>query len=224
MTERQKTLKWIGPEALRMLLVPVGDLTTHPQNPRRGNIDRIADSLSRFGQMRPIPYQESTGYIVAGNHTFRAAVETLGWTHVAAVPAELEDGEALAYVIADNRTADLGEYDDAALAAALNSLMDGGKIAGTGFTAEEIEVELARIRDSMQEPLPPVPDEPDASGLRTLRGADPLVQELILAYDPETYVRFGNFVKILSKEYGTKGIHETVYQAIEREARRVNAE
>ena len=221
-------VKWVGPEALRPLLVPVAELSTHPQNPRRGDIDRIAESLARFGQMRPAPFQRSTGYIAAGNHTYRAAVEKLGWTHFAAVPADLDDEETLGYVIADNRTADLGEYDDASLASALTTLMDAGKLHGSGYTEDEADDVLAGLAALTTEPEPfgggYSEDDAALEARKAARAAAPIMREVVLMLDPESYVRFGGFVKILQKEYETTGVIETVYQAVEREARRANTE
>lgn len=220
--------KWEGADKLRTLLVPVETLSTHPENPRRGDVERIAASLRRFGQTKPIVVQEGTGAIVAGNHTYRAALE-VGWSHIAAVPTTMDDDEARAYLIADNRTSDLGGYDDEALSVALNRLMDTGKLEGTGYTADEIDDEIARIAQIAQ-------TEPEAfqGGLseseealaarEAARAAAPILREVVLMYDPETYARFGGFVKMLQKEWGTNGSIETVYRAVEEAARRVNQE
>jgi ParB-like chromosome segregation protein Spo0J len=220
--------KWEGSEKLRPLLVPVETLSTHPENPRRGDVERIAASLRRFGQTKPIVVQEGSGAIVAGNHTYRAALE-VGWSHIAVVPTEMDDDEARAYLIADNRTSDLGGYDDEALSAALNRLMDSGKLEGTGYTADEVDDEIARIaRIAETEPEPFLgghsEDEATLAAREAARAAAPILREVVLMYDPETYARFGTFVKILQKEWGTNGSIETVYRAVENEAKRVNRE
>jgi ParB/Sulfiredoxin domain len=217
-------VKWAGPEALRPLLVPVGEISTHPDNPRRGDIERIAESLLRFGQMRPAAVQSSTGYIAAGNHTYRAATEILGWTHFAVAKADISDEETIAYVIADNRTADLGEYDDAAHAAILAKLLDDGKLAGTGYTPDEADDELARLRALADTPMEEFhgghSESPEQLAAReAARAAAPIMREIVLMYDPERYLQFGGWVKILSKEYGTTGTIETVFAAVERAAR-----
>jgi hypothetical protein len=35
-------------------IVAVDELRPHPENPRRGNINAIAASLDRFGQVKPV--------------------------------------------------------------------------------------------------------------------------------------------------------------------------
>lgn len=221
--------RWNGPPDLLPLLVPVEEITTHPDNDRRGDLDRIAASLERFGQMRPAAVQSSTKRILAGNHTYRAAVEKLGWTHFARVEADVDDDEAIGYLVADNRTADVGEYDDAAHAALLQRLMDSGKLIGTGYTADEVDDEIARIHAIAETPVEDFlgghsETAEELAAREAARAAAPIMREVVLMYPPEQYVRFGQFIKIIEKEYGTKGVIPTVYEMAEREARRVNAE
>ncbi|MBA2742504.1 MAG: hypothetical protein H0U46_10885 [Actinobacteria bacterium] len=211
-----RDVRWNGPESLIPLLVPVSKLKVFPGNPRRGNVERIGESLLRFGQMRVIPYQSSTGYIVAGNHTYRGAVEIAEWTHIAALPATLSDEEALAYVVADNRTADLGDYDDGALSTVLERLLDSGKIAGTGYTAEEIEVEMARTRDLAGTDLPSAltgSDEADAARQASAAAA-PLMRDVILAFDAERYVEFSQYVKMVKHERRLNDASDAVFQCV----------
>ena len=47
------------------------------------------------------------------------AARWLGWTEIAANVVELDDAAATGFMLADNRTSDLGGYDDALLAAIL---------------------------------------------------------------------------------------------------------
>jgi ParB-like chromosome segregation protein Spo0J len=78
-------------------------------------------SLERFSQYKPIVVQRSTGHILAGNHTYQAA-KMSGWTHIAVVFKDCDDATALALMLADNRTSDLGVYDDALLLELAESL------------------------------------------------------------------------------------------------------
>jgi hypothetical protein len=148
---------WRGPEALRPLLVPLSAVTPWPENPRLGDAGAVAASLARFGQQKPIVVQKSTGWIVAGNHTWYAAamvgeLETalgfgpgLEWTHVAVVFSDLSGEEAKAYAIADNRTSDLGTYDDDRLAKILVELASAGQLVGTGYDGDDVDELLASL-------------------------------------------------------------------------------
>jgi len=53
--------------------VALNTLESYPTNPRRGDIEAIAQSLKAHGQYRPIVVQYGTNFILAGNHTYKAA-------------------------------------------------------------------------------------------------------------------------------------------------------
>ena len=61
--------------------VAIGSLQGYPTNPRRGDIEAIALSLKAHGQYRPIVVQYGSNYILAGNHTYKAA-KKLGWKKI----------------------------------------------------------------------------------------------------------------------------------------------
>lgn len=157
MTKKTDEVVWRGPEALRPLLVPIESVGPWPENPRQGDAGAVAASLARFGQQRPIVVQRSSGLIVAGNHVWRAAamvgeMETaLGfgsgrpWTHVAVVLSDLSSEEALGYLVADNRTSDLGTYDDDQLAKILVELAQAGQLLGTGYDGDDVDELLASL-------------------------------------------------------------------------------
>jgi site-specific DNA-methyltransferase (adenine-specific) len=152
----------IAPQ-LRSLIVPIDSVTLHPNNPRRGDVDAVAASLARFGQQKPIVVQASTRYVVAGNHLVKAA-HSLGWTQIAANVEELDDASAIGFMLADNRTADLGGYDDALLAAILAEQDAAANLAATGYDADDVAALLAAAgipgnRDSDATPEVPEPDD-----------------------------------------------------------------
>ncbi|MCH8270223.1 MAG: site-specific DNA-methyltransferase [Planctomycetes bacterium] len=150
-------------EPLRGLAVPVADLHLDPANARRHgdrNVEAIAASLSRWGQRAPLVVQRDGMVVRAGNGRLEAA-KRLGWTHVAALIVDEENVDATAFAIADNRTAELAEWDDEALAALLES-MDGDVLAATGFAQGELDALIAGLSHAeLVEPaLPEVPEEP----------------------------------------------------------------
>lgn len=158
-----ETIVWRGPDSLRPLLVPLSAVSQHPDNPRQGDAGAVAASLARFGQMKPIVVQKSTGWIVAGNHTWQGATMAgelertlelgpgIDWSHIAVVFADLDDLEAKAYAIADNRTSDLGTYDDERLARILSELAEADSLVGVGFDGDDVDELLA----SLQVMVPP---------------------------------------------------------------------
>lgn len=113
-------------DALASLLVPLDAVTLDPENTRARtpmNLQVIAASLSDFGQYRPIVVQRQGMIVRAGNGAVMAA-RSLGWTHMAAVVLDMTDAEATAYSITDNRSADLGRWNEPMLAEVLAELRE----------------------------------------------------------------------------------------------------
>jgi DNA modification methylase len=152
---------------LAALLVPLEDLHPDPRNARahdERNLAAICMSYERFGQQKPIVV-DAAGQVVAGNGQL-AAARRLGWIHIAAIRTDLAGAEALAYALADNRTAELAGWDDAALKALIEDLQeeDAALIAAAGFDEADINAILS------PPPPPPgldrVPAPPDAATTR----------------------------------------------------------
>jgi ParB family chromosome partitioning protein len=141
----------IAPD-LASLAAPIDDLKPLPGNPRRGNVDAVARSLARFGQRKPVVARPD-GTIIAGNHTW-AAARKLGWAEIAVVRVADDDTEAFAFALADNRTAELGGYDQESLAAMLAEVADTDALLATGYTAEDVAALLATTDGDP----PPEPD------------------------------------------------------------------
>lgn len=151
-------------ESLRSLAVPIDSLRGLPGNPRRGDVDAVASSLSRFGQRKPIVVRKDDGTIIAGNHTWQAA-KKLGWSEIAVAYVGDDDVTAQAYALADNRTAELGDYDDELLKQLIESVgqIDSDLLHDTGWSddavkelLEKIESELPKVIDEDEVPEPPV--------------------------------------------------------------------
>lgn len=134
-------------DALAGLAVPVASLQLYPGNPREGDVGAIARSLDKFHQRKPIVVTES-GTVLAGNHTLLAA-QKLGWDDIAAVRVPDDEATARAYLLADNRTNELGGYDPMALAALLEAVQldDIEMMAAISYTTEDLDDLLARIEE-----------------------------------------------------------------------------
>ena len=137
--------------------IAVADLSLDPSNVRkhsRRNLDAIKASLRKFGQQKPIVV-DAKGIVLAGNGTLTAAKE-LGWTEIQATRTELAGVEATAFAIADNRTAELAEWEEDGLAKVLESLKveDADLLAATGYDAAEVDkmVGVEVTEDEVPEP------------------------------------------------------------------------
>jgi len=139
---------------MQVELIAIADLSNDPANARKHgqkNIDTIVASLRRFGQQKPIVI-DSSGIVRAGNGTLEAA-KLLGWDSIDAIRTELKGSEATAYAIADNRTAELAEWDDDVLAATLQGLVtdDEDLLAAAGVDEDELAKLLQGITDGGDE-------------------------------------------------------------------------
>jgi site-specific DNA-methyltransferase (adenine-specific) len=119
----------------------VANLLPDPQNARKHdqrNLDAIKTSLDKFGQRKPIVITPE-GVVLAGNGTLEAA-KALGWSEitVALTPADWDYATAKAYALADNRSAELAEWDTSILASQLVELdAEGWDISELGFDVPE---------------------------------------------------------------------------------------
>jgi len=139
--------------------VKTADISHDPGNTRTHdarNIESIAASLRRFGQQKPIVVN-ADGVVIAGNGTL-AAARKLGWAEVDVVRTGLEGVDAIAYAIADNRTAELAEWDDDALAKTLAALKNDESIDEqvTGFSLSDIGEIVEKIEREVEEGKPEV--------------------------------------------------------------------
>lgn len=160
---------------LAALATPVDDLDLLPGNPRIGDVDAVAASYRRLGQRKPMVARrgpDGRGVVLAGNHQLQAARQ-LGWDRIAVVWVDDDDATASAYALADNRTAELGGYDDAALAALITQVADhdAALLADTGWADDAVAELLERVTP-VELPTPPAdPDDvPDTAPAITAPG------------------------------------------------------
>lgn len=152
-------------EALRPLAIAMDELTPDPHNARTHsarNLEAIERSLKAFGQRKPILVRRAGMIITAGNGTFDAA-KALGWTHLAAVVVDDDETTAKAYAIADNRTAELAEWDYEELERQLEELGDDLAL-DAGFDESEFETMAAEVEQEFaaadaERPQRPAPAE-----------------------------------------------------------------
>jgi DNA modification methylase len=144
--------------------IPCAELHNDPANVRKHgeqNLAAIKASLARFGQQKPIVVNQD-GVVIAGNGTLMAA-RALGWQTIKAVRTNLAGSEATAFAIADNRTAELAEWDDAALQQQLAAIAidDEELLAATGFDEKELaKLAAANAPQVTEDDVPEPPADP----------------------------------------------------------------
>jgi len=133
------------PVVQRVVPIDSMDIRQHPKNPRRGNIAAIKDSIKTNGYYPTIFIQDSTGYILKGNHTWKALKELYqaGFSQYKEVTInvlEVNDEEALRIIMADNTASDYGSYSNEDVYALLDELnkTDLG-LTGTLWGTDDLE-------------------------------------------------------------------------------------
>lgn len=118
-----------APDAMRhakLAWTPIEHLTPFARNARTHSpkqVRQIADSIQRFGFVNPILVSED-GEVIAG-HGRVAAAQLLQMSEVpVSALGHLSTAERRAYVLADNRLAELAGWDRAILASELGALID----------------------------------------------------------------------------------------------------
>ena len=124
--------------------VALADLNLYPNNPRKGNVDIIAESLDTYGQYKPITVNSRNNEILAGNHTYQAA-QLLDWPTIDVVFVDVDDTTAAKIVAIDNRASDQGEYDNEVL---LELLKDLPTLEGTGYGDSDLDDLKALLEES----------------------------------------------------------------------------
>lgn len=168
-------------------------LYEYPGNPRKGDIDKIAESLKANGQYKPIVVQKETNFVLVGNHTLKA-IKKLGWDFVEAVVLDVNDEEAKRIVLADNRTSDSSTYDYGLLKDMLLTLPD---LEGTGYDSAALDQLISNVN-------PYIPDlEREDTGSRGL--GTPIVHYDIVFDNEEQQAIFYGLIRYLKTKYPDTG-------------------
>jgi DNA modification methylase len=142
-------------QKLKIELMWTSALVLDPRNPRKHSdqqIKQIARSIDTFGFNVPILIDRNNN-VLAG-HGRLLACQKLGRREVPAIRLDLTEAEARAFMIADNRLADLAAWDERLLAGALNDLSElklDFSIEATGFTMGEIDLRIEGLSTESQE-------------------------------------------------------------------------
>jgi len=123
--------------------VSINTVQPHPKNPRlhdERNIQSIMSSLDEFELMAPMIVWGPKNYVIVGNGRLEACIR-LGKGDIDIVRADhLTEDQAIAYMIADNKTGDLSEFDFEAVASLFKELETKEySLEKTGFAQYETE-------------------------------------------------------------------------------------
>jgi ParB-like chromosome segregation protein Spo0J len=162
-------------------VIPRDDLTPFPGNAQRGDVEKIADSISEHGQYRSLIVQRTPDgrhIVLAGNQTMMA-LEALGDEGMRCEVYQCDDTTAAKINLLDNKSKDWGSYDNVALLELLEPFADD--LSGTGFS----DVELGDLLDSVNKQGPEIM-EAGPTGARYSESDEEIAarQEHISSYEP----------------------------------------
>jgi ParB-like nuclease domain len=156
------------PLSLAVTYRPVDGLKLDPANPRRHSrmqIRQIANSIEAFGFNVPILIDRD-GNVIAGHGRLLACRER-GVTEVPTLCLDhLTPAQARAFMIADNRLAEIAAWDDQLLAEQLKELSLLGldfNIEVTGFEMGEIDLRITSLEDVPDQGNDPADAVPEIS-------------------------------------------------------------
>lgn len=141
-----------------IILKKINELIPYERNPRKNEaaVDAVAASIKNFGFKVPIVIDKD-GVIVAG-HTRLAAAKKLGLEEVPCIVADdLTEEQIKAFRLADNKTAELAEWNPELLEIELQDIteIDMSEFGFDEFKdAEDVDPEI------IEDDIPDVPEEP----------------------------------------------------------------
>ena len=134
----------------------IGEIKPYEKNPRKNDnaVDAVASSISQFGFKNPIVI-DGNNVIICGHTRYKAA-KKLGLDVVPCVVAsDLTDEQIKAYRLADNKVAELAEWDIDLLGEELDGIFDID-MSDFGFDLSEEEEETEIIEDEVPQEVEPV--------------------------------------------------------------------
>lgn len=155
-----------APEPRKIELRPIDDLIPYANNPKQHpprQISQIAALIMQYGWTQPILVDGRNG-VIAGHGRLEAAqaIRRNGgvirdFPHADHVPVielgHMSEAEKRAYIIADNKVGENGEWDNELLGAEIEFLQDADFDIGlTGFSPKEIEDILDSSPDGLLRP------------------------------------------------------------------------
>jgi len=124
---------------MQIELVETNKLLPYINNPRKNlNIDKVASSIKEFGFQQPIVVDKN--YTIIVGHTRFEAAKKLGIEKVPVQIADLNENQAKAYRIADNRLNQDANWDTKLLNLEFNDLLSKNfNLDSLGFSNDELD-------------------------------------------------------------------------------------
>lgn len=168
---------------LQVVYRKVDEIIPYEKNPRLNDeaVEPVAESIKEFGFKIPIMLS-SDGVIVAG-HTRIKAAKKLGMEEVPCIIADdLTEEQVKAFRLADNKSAEIAQWDDELLQGELSEILDiDMSLFGFGGGEADFADELPDDTYTMKTNIPQYEitgDCPEISEMLDTEKADDLIKEI----------------------------------------------
>ena len=168
---------------LQVVYRKVDEIIPYEKNPRLNDeaVEPVAESIKEFGFKIPIVLS-SDGVIVAG-HTRIKAAKKLGMEEVPCIIADdLTEEQVKAFRLADNKSAEIAQWDDELLQGELSEILDiDMSLFGFGGGETDFADELPDDTYTMKTNIPQYEitgDCPEISEMLDTEKADDLIKEI----------------------------------------------
>lgn len=190
-------------KAKNIELLALDALTPYDKNARlhtRSQIEKIAKSIAAFGFNNPILIDSDQG-IIAGHGRLEAA-KFLGLESVPVIRLDhLSDKERRAYILADNRLADLSQWDEELLGQEVAALQEAAlDLDAMGWTEDELEALIAGLDDIE-------PTEDDLSSISD--ESEPETKSFRFEFDVTDHAELSEMLDTLRRRYKLEDAAET---------------
>lgn len=169
--------------SIEITMRKIEELTPYENNPRNNDmaVDAVAESIKQFGFKNPVIIDKD-GVIVAGHTRYKAA-KKLGITDIPCISAnDLSDEQIKAFRLADNKTAELAEWDEDLLGKEMSGIINID-MSQFGFSVGEDELgeEVQDDKYTLKVNIPQYEitgDCPEISDMLDSSKADELIEEI----------------------------------------------
>lgn len=171
-------------DTLHIEYMDLAKLVAAPRNPRSHDAGAIDGSMSRFGYIEPLVVNEATGRLVVGHGRREAlmarkasgqrpparvrVVKSKWFVPVLRGVSFTTDAEAEGYLVAANRTQELGGWEADQLTKTLADLAAQGPLDGIGYDGDDVDAMLKRLaggQEDRQDRSAPLPGERGHAGV-----------------------------------------------------------
>lgn len=195
-----------GVKPLEIRELDINELVEYENNPRENEeaVEPVAQSIKQFGFKNPIVIDQNN--VIITGHTRLKAAKQLGLKQVPTIKAaDLTDEQIKAFRLADNKTAELAEWDTTKLANELSVIVDFD-MTDFGFLENEFnEVYADDFGDDFE--LPDGEQDPNRTMTFTLhKDQKALIEYAMTLVSDDIVETYGN-----TNEKGN-ALHEVVRQ------------